>query len=281
MSILSVRGLVKKYPAFTLGPVSFDLEPGRITGFIGRNGAGKTTTLKSMLGFVHPDAGDVEFFGLGFKDHEAAIKSRIGFVSGGVDYYSQKKIKTIASVTAGFYANWDAGAYSGLMDRFRLDPEKTPAQLSEGMKVKFSLCLALSHKAELLVLDEPTSGLDPVSRDELLDVFLDLKASGVTILFSTHITSDLDKCADRILYIRSGRLLADSTIEGFLDEYRLAVAGPQGFAPEQEKALAGLRRTRDGASGLFRKSDAEALGLACEKPSLESAMVHLEKEFQS
>lgn len=280
MSILEVRGLVKKYPAFALGPVDFSLEPGMITGFIGRNGAGKTTTLKSMLGFVHPDAGEVEFFGLGFREREAEIKSRIGFVSGGVDYYSQKKIKTIAEVSSGFYPNWDANAYSGFMERFSLDPGKTPAQLSEGMKVKFSLCLALSHKAELLVLDEPTSGLDPVSRDELLDVFLDLKSTGVTILFSTHITSDLDKCADRILYIRAGRLLADSTVEGFLDEYRLAAAGPEGFSPAQEKALAGLRRTREGTTGLFRRGDAEALGISGERPSLESAMVHLEKEFE-
>ncbi len=281
MNILRVRGLVKKYPTFTLGPVDFELEPGRITGFIGRNGAGKTTTLKSILGFVHPELGEVDFFGLRFREHEAGIKSRIGFVSGGVNYYSQKKLKTIAAVTSGFYPSWDEGVFSGFMERFRLDPDKTPAQLSEGMKVKFSLCLALSHKAELLVLDEPTSGLDPVSRDELLDVFLDLKASGVTILFSTHITSDLDKCADRILYIRDGRLLANSTIEAFLDEYRLAGVGTEGFSPEQEKVLVGLRRTRDGASGLFMRDDAARLGFACERPSLESAMVHLEKEFEA
>lgn len=279
MSILSVRGLAKSYPGFTLGPLDFELEAGKVTGFIGRNGAGKTTTLKSMLGFVHPDGGRAEFFGMDFNEREAEVKARLGFVSGGVDYYAQKRLKAIAEVTSSFYPGWDRVAYEGLMERFSLDPAKTPAQLSAGMRVKFSICLALSHGAELLILDEPTSGLDPVSRDELLDAFLDLKNEGATILFSTHITSDLDKCADRILYIRAGRLFADDTVEGFLDGYRLASAGHGGFTPEAERALVGQRRTREGATGLFARPDADRLGLACERPSLEAAMVHLEKEL--
>ena len=165
---LSVRGLTKKYPAFELREVSFDLVPGAITGFIGRNGAGKTTTLNSLLGFIRPDGGEVSFFGLDMKTHAEAIKQRIGFVSAGMAYYTGKKLKTITDVTRAFYPNWDDTAYKKYMSQFGLDESKTPAALSNGMKIKYALALALSHGADLMLLDEPTSGLDPVSREELI-----------------------------------------------------------------------------------------------------------------
>lgn len=220
MSILEVKNLYKQYPAFFLDRVSFTLEAGKITGFIGRNGAGKTTTLKCLLNFVHPDEGEISFFGKNFLENELEIKQKIGFVSGGISYYPRKKLKLIAKVTKSFYANWDDHAYREYMSLFELDENKTPAELSAGMKVKFSLALAMSHGAKLLLLDEPTSGLDPVSRDELLDVFLELAKRGATILFSTHITSDLDKCADHIIYLKSGRVVAASTIAEFVQDYQ-------------------------------------------------------------
>ena len=207
MDILDVRDLGKNYPAFKLDGVSFSLERGKITGFIGRNGAGKTTTLKSVLNFIHPDRGEVRFFNQLFSAAELEIKQRIGFVSGGVDYYSKKKIKSITAVTKTFYKNWDDAAYKSFIKMFSLDESKSPSQLSAGMKVKYALALALSHNAELLILDEPTSGLDPVSRDELLELFMELSSKGTTILFSTHITSDLEKCADNIIYIKNGKII--------------------------------------------------------------------------
>ena len=207
MSILSVNGLCKTYPAFRLEDVTFSVEAGTIMGFIGRNGAGKTTTLKSLLGLVHPDAGSVECFGMDFTGHEQEVKQRIGYVVSTDGYYKKKKIRTITEVTRTFYPNWDEEAYRHYLEVFHLDEEKSPSQLSEGMKVKYSISLALSHRAELLILDEPTSGLDPVSRAELLDVFTQLRDKGVAILFSTHITSDLESCADAITYIKNGRLL--------------------------------------------------------------------------
>ena len=203
MNVCEISGLTKTYPAFTLSDVSFSLKAGRIYGFIGRNGAGKSTTIKSMLGLVHPDSGDVSYFGLPFSEKEQEIKSRIGYSTGVVNYYPKKKIRDIVAVTRTFYPTWDEASYREYLDLFSLDENKTPSELSEGMKVKFNLLLALSHKAELLILDEPTSGLDPFSRDELLELFSKLKARGVAILFSTHITSDLEKCADD-RYIRTG-----------------------------------------------------------------------------
>ncbi len=225
MNILEVKGLCKTYPGFRLDNVSFSVAPGSIMGFIGRNGAGKTTTLKSLLHIVHPDAGEIRYFGLDLNEHEREIKQRIGYAGGAVDYYKRKPIRTLADVTRGFYDNWDEAAYKRYMDAFSLDERKSPSQLSEGMRVKLNLTLALSHHAELLILDEPTSGLDPVSREELLDAFTFLRDKGVAILFSTHITSDLEKCADHISYISKGRLLASEPMRGFLDRCAAEGAG--------------------------------------------------------
>ena len=219
MTLCEVKHLSKTYPSFSLSAVSFTLNSGRITGFIGRNGAGKTTTVKSVLGLVHPDGGDVAFFGLPFADNEREIKQRIGYSTGAVNYYPKKKIRDIADITKTFYHNWDEAAYREYLALFALDENKTPSELSEGMKVKFNLLLALSHKAEILILDEPTSGLDPFSREELLELFTELKSRGVAILFSTHITSDLEKCADDIMYMQKGRLIAHASLDAFGGQY--------------------------------------------------------------
>ena len=219
MSVLKIENLTKKYPSFTLDGVSFEVENSRIVGFIGRNGAGKTTTIKSMLNLVHPDGGKIEFFGLDMLENECEIKSRIGYSTGSVNYYPKKKIKDIISVTRLFYPNWDEGLYRYYSELFGIDENKMPSELSEGMKVKCNLLPALSHKAEILILDEPTSGLDPFSRDELLELFAELKKRGVAIFFSTHITSDLEKSADDIVYISRGKIIAAMPKDKFMTEY--------------------------------------------------------------
>lgn len=219
MQLCEIKNLRKIYPSFTLFDLSFQLYSGRITGFIGRNGAGKTTTIKSMLGLVHTDGGEIRYFGLPFTGNDSEIKQRIGYSTGAVNYYPRKKIKDIVAVTKMFYSTWDEDAYREYLNMFSLDENKMPCELSEGMKVKFNLLLALSHKAEILVLDEPTSGLDPFSRDELLEVFMELKKRGVAILFSTHITSDLEKCADDIVYIQKGKRIAACEKNAFIEQY--------------------------------------------------------------
>lgn len=215
MNLCEVRHLSKDYPGFSLRDVSFSLEEGTITGFIGQNGAGKTTTLKAMLNLVHPTDGEVSYFGLPLAGNEIEIKKRLGFSTGAVNYYPKKTLRELVAVTKSFYPNWDEKAYRSYLALFSLDENKTPSELSEGMKVKVNLLLALSHHAEILILDEPTSGLDPFSRDELTDLFVTLKEKGVSILFSTHIISDLEKCADRIVYIRKGEIVLADTKEGF------------------------------------------------------------------
>ncbi len=278
MSILKVENICKTYPSFTLDNISFDLTPGKITGFIGRNGAGKTTTLKSILNIVHPNSGKISFFGKPFLENEQAIKQRIGFATGGIDFYPNKKIRTITETTKRFYTNWNDTAYAEYMRLFKLDENKTPSQLSEGMKVKYSLALALSHNAELLILDEPTSGLDPVSRDDLLDVFLDLCDKGITILFSTHITSDLDKCADHIIYIKNGKLLADSNMKTFISDYKVASFTSKEQVESLSEQLVGYKRSKEGYTALVKSDNVSLLNLPIVDADLESIMVHIEKE---
>ena len=277
---LSVQGLCKDYPAFHLQNVSFDLTPGAITGFIGRNGAGKTTTLNAVLSFVKPSAGLVRFWGLSMAEHAREIKEKIGFVSAGMTYYNTKKLKTITEVTRSFYPGWDDQAYRASMARFGLDESKTPAALSNGMKIKYALALALSHGAELLILDEPTSGLDPVSREELIEIFLALRDEGKTILFSPHLTADLEKCADRVLFLRNGLLIADQTLEGFADAYRLVTW--EGELPADIRAAArGVCRVRDGWTALLRREDAQGLTAPVRVPTLDEIMVHLDREEET
>ena len=219
MNALEVRGLCKTYPAFALKDVSFDVPQGAVVGFIGRNGAGKSTTLKSILGLVHPDGGDVSFFGQDVRQHEREFKEQIG-VLGGIDFYPKKKVMTITDVPRRFYSNWDETKYRHYLKLFSIDEGKRVDQLSSGMKVKYLLALALSHNAKLLILDEPTSGLDPVSRDELVELFRAIVADGQrSILFSTHITSDLEKCASHITFIKDGEIFHSSTVAEFMAAY--------------------------------------------------------------
>ncbi len=280
MEALSVKGLCKEYPSFSLKDVSFSVEQGAIMGFIGRNGAGKTTTLKSILNLVHPSRGEIRFFGMELEKNELEIKKQIGFVSGGVDYYVKKKIETITNVTRRFYDDWDEQAYRRYMAQFELDENKTPDQLSAGMKVKYALTLALSHRAKLLILDEPTSGLDPVSRDDLLDVFLSLQREGVSILFSTHITSDLDRCADSITYIRRGEIATSMPLERFLGQYMAAEIEADAIPADISALLIGAKPAKRGYTAIVNKQDAAKLPafVRLTPVDLETAMIHLEKE---
>ena len=231
MNALRIENLTKRYPQFTLDGVSFTLERGRIMGLIGKNGAGKTTTLKSILNLISPDGGTIEILGLPSPARELECKQKLGVVLGGIDFYRDKKLTAITGVTRRFYQSWDEAAYRRYLEEFSIDPGKRVRELSAGMRVKYLIALALSHHAELFIFDEPTSGLDPVSRDELLTLFRALTADGSrSILYSTHITSDLEKCADDITYIKEGRLLESKEKGAFLRSFE-HLKTPEDTAP--------------------------------------------------
>lgn len=277
MKVLEVENLVKKYSSFELKNVSFFIAEGHIVGLIGRNGAGKSTILKSILNLIQSD-GRIEFFGLNFRENEQEIKENIGFVSGGFDYYQLKTIKAISKATSIFYSKWDDQKYRGYLNFFGLDENKKIKELSEGMKVKFSITLALSHNAKLLIMDEPTSGLDPLSREEFCDLILDLvKKTGVTVLFSTHITSDLMRISDDLIYVSNGEVLMSDTLENVLNSYKLVKFDAESDIGALKEQIIGLKQVKNGFEGLI-KSDAKTENLNVSAPSLDEIMVHLEIE---
>lgn len=218
--ILRLENVRKTYPSFTLKDVSFSVKPGQIMGFIGRNGAGKTTTLKCIMNLIHYESGKISAFETDMSKNELENKQRIGFALSELNYYPNKTIRQLVNVTKRFYKKFDQKKFDEACRLFNLNQDKKLEELSSGMKVKYSVAIALSHHAELLILDEPTSGLDPVSRDEILDIFRQIvKNKDRAILFSTHITSDLDKCASDITYIHDGEIIYSGTKSDFVNSY--------------------------------------------------------------
>lgn len=280
MEILRVEGLCKSYAGFELKDVSFALDEGYIMGFIGRNGAGKTTTIKSILGLVHADSGRVTICGKDMSNDELACKQQVGVVLGEFDYYKRYTLSSIAQIYKRFYEKWDDESYLKYMKKFGLTDSKRVNELSSGMKVKFALALALSHDAHLLILDEPTSGLDPVSRDELLGIFQDVIEDGSRSIFlSTHITSDLERRADFITYIKGGRIVASEEQESFVDAYRMVNGRNDQLTDGIKEKLIGLNSNKFGFDALIRAEDAALMGDAVISPAdLESIMIHMERE---
>lgn len=279
MLALDVRHLNKSYPDFRLRDVSFQLEKGYIMGFIGANGAGKTTTIRSILNMTKADSGEIHILGKDMATHELELKQQIGCAFGGVDFYSRSKLKTLTDVMKKFYANWDEAAYRKYLIRFKLDENRKVVQLSTGMRVKYGLALALSHGAKLLILDEPTSGLDPVARDDLLDLFQELIVDGeISILFSTHITSDLEKCADYITFIEDGRIVRSAEKEQFKESYRL-LSGSESRLGRVKERLISYKVNSFGFTGLIHAADLDpAADVNVAIPSLEEIMIYFAKK---
>src|SRR5574344_457495 len=270
MNLIDVHHLCKKYPGFALDDVNISLEEGYIMGFIGRNGAGKTTTMKAMLNLVHPESGTVSINGFDLEKDELEIKKSVGFVSGGVDFYPQTKLKKLTGVTKRFYADWAEDTYQSILKRFELDENKKVKELSAGMKVKYSLAIALSHHAKLLLLDEPTSGLDPAARDDLICLFQEFIEDGKhSILFSTHITSDLEKCADYITFIQEGQIVASSDKDYFIDSYKI-ISGDKTQLNEIKDELISYKVNSFGFTGMISTHKTQTIkGFKLSIPTLE------------
>ena len=278
-TILNIDGLNKKYPSFSLKDVSFQVKPGEIMGFIGRNGAGKTTTLKSIMNLIHYESGKITAFDLDMTEHELENKQRIGFALSELNYYPNKTIKTLMDVTKRFYKNFDENKFNEVCKLFNLDVNKKLEELSSGMKVKYSVAVALSHQAELLILDEPTSGLDPVSRDEILDIFREIVRSGErAILFSTHITSDLDKCATNITYIHDGEIIYTGQKKDFVNSYAFVIDKSKNH--DLEKEYIAFKELDDRIEGLISINNKDIFlknNIEVKEPDLEQIMVYLER----
>ncbi len=277
--VLAIKDLCKQYPTFSLKNVSFSVKPGEIMGFIGRNGAGKTTTLKSIMNLIHYESGEITAFGKDMTKYELENKQKIGFALSELKYYPNKTIRQLMNVTKKFYKNFDEVKFEQVCKMFNLNIDKKLEELSSGMKVKYSVAVALSHHAELLILDEPTSGLDPVSRDEVLDIFRELVRSGErAVLFSTHITSDLDKCANGITYIHDGKIIYTGTKKDFVSSYLFVKDKKKQKDLESEYiACKELDDYTEGLISVDKKDIFLKKGAEVKEPDLEEIMVYLER----
>lgn len=259
-NVLEVINLTKKYNLFTLDKISFKLKKGQITGFIGINGAGKTTTIKSLAGLVIPDSGEIKFFQETVTNKsESRIRDRLGFLLDGDYFYPEFTVKQMKNIFSKTYTNWDEDVFSSFVSRFNLPMNQKISKFSKGMKIKFSLSLALSHHAEVLIMDEPTSGLDPLAREELIDLFKNLSSEGVSILFSSHITSDLEKVADDIILINRGKILFQENVEYLENSYLTVKDDYKLLDYEKEKLFLRTTKEKNNFKGVYRGTKEDIL----------------------
>lgn len=243
---ISIQNLQKTYDSsFQLGPVSLSIPGGIIAGLIGENGAGKTTLIKSLLGIIRPDSGQISVFGRDMNRDEAQCKEDIGLVLDNMFFPELLTPRDIASSLRSIYKNWDDALFCQYLKDFSLPDNKPIKTFSKGMRKKLEISAALAHHPKLLILDEPTSGLDPVVRSEVMNIFLQFICDEAhSILFSTHITSDLEHCADQILFMDGGQLVLNKSRDDILDGYGILKCDEQQFALIDREDMLSYRKNK-------------------------------------
>jgi ABC-2 type transport system ATP-binding protein len=284
--VLEVKNLKKKFKDFTLKNINFTLEKGYIMGFIGPNGAGKSTTIKLIMNLLKKDDGEIKIFGLDNIKHEKEVKNRIGFVFDENYFYEELTVMEMKRVIAPFYKNWNDSLFNKYIKEFSLPSKKKIKELSKGMKMKFSIAVALSHDAELLIMDEPTSGLDPIIRSELLDILtLLIQDENKSVFFSTHITSDLDKIADYITFINNGSIAFSCPKDDILEKHGLVKGPKEILNADVRKYFIGIKENQFGFEGLTenRQQVKKMLRdrIIIDKPSLDDIMLYYARGVQS
>jgi len=276
-NILEVQNLCKNYELFTLNAISFELPKGYIMGFIGQNGAGKTTAIKLILNIIQADSGSVKIFG---NENTLSQNEHIGIVMDSPMYVEDWTVNDVEKAISPFYKQWDSDIYSGYIKRFGLDLKKKIKDLSRGMKVKLQIAVALSHNAQLLILDEPTSGLDPVARDEFCDLLREfITDENKSVLFSTHITSDLEKTADYITLIQNGNIVYTGTKDDLLGKYARVTGGLSDINADRKKLIIGYREHRTGFEGMIEIASINKLpkDILTEEITLDEIIIYMNK----
>ncbi len=257
MKTLEIKDLVKVYPnSFKLGSIDLEIESGTIVGLIGENGAGKTTLIKSILNILKIDNGNIKIFNKDYQKCEHDIKEDIGVVLDNMFFPEIMKIKDIDIVMKDIYKNWDSELFNKYLEEFSLPKNKIIKDLSKGMKKKVEIITALSHHPKLLILDEPTSGLDPVIRSEVLDLFLKfIQDENNSILFSTHITTDLEHIADKIVFIDNGKVILDKTRDDIIDNYGILKCDSNYFKEISKEDIISYRKNKYDYEVLIKDKD--------------------------
>ncbi len=241
--VLSVQSLYKKFKDFEIDDISFSLPAGYIMGLIGRNGAGKTTILKLIQNVTVKDKGSVTICGYDSRRQEIKAKNEIGFVADHCPFMKKYTLLENSELFGKYYKDFERELFLSYLRRFQLNPEQILLSLSKGMESRFELAFALSHHPKLLIMDEPTDGLDPIFRREFLQLLQELiTQEKMAILFSTHITSDLDKVADYITLVDQGRLVLSQDKETLLERYRVIRGDKELLQRIPKELLTAVRR---------------------------------------
>ncbi|MEK4699451.1 ABC transporter ATP-binding protein [Solibacillus sp. FSL R7-0668] len=250
-SVIKLNNVSKHFSGFEVKDVSFEVKKGFVTGFVGANGMGKSTTIKLIMNLLQPDKGEVSVFGLDYQTHEREIKQRIGFVYDEHVFYENLTLQEMKKIIEPAYDNWDEGIFQRYVAEFQLPLKKKLKTFSKGMQMKASLAIALSHHADLIIMDEPTAGLDPVFRRELLSLLRTIvQDSEKTIFFSTHITSDLDRIADYIVFIHEGQLIFTQEFYKLEQQYVLVKGGLDLLDADTRKSFIAIQQSKHGFEGL-------------------------------
>lgn len=276
-NLLEVTNVNVQFEHFRLNNISFALQEGCITGFIGTNGSGKTTTIKAILGLIQKDGGCVSFLGKDMDKHERELKNRIGIVFDEGYFYEEMTLSEMKSIIAPAYTNWDEAVFKRYIKRFNLQLNQKISTISKGMRMKYAIALAMSHHADLLIMDEPTSGLDPLIRSELMELLLEfMNEEGKSVFFSTHITSDLEKIADTLLMIDQGDILFHEGKDELLDSHALVKGDKKLINERTEPLFLSLQVTAYGFEGITHNIQEvrQLMGnVHMEKPSIEEIML--------
>jgi ABC-2 type transport system ATP-binding protein len=245
--MIHTQELTKRYGGVTaVDRLSCSVRAERITGFLGRNGAGKSSTIKMLLGMIRPTSGSGSVLGRDIADASASIeiRKRIAYVGEDKGLYGYMTVAQLIRFTRSFYSDWQPAVEKQLLAEYRLPPGRKVKALSKGMRTKLALLLALSRRPALLILDEPTEGLDPVSIEELLQTLVGAPTQGTTVFFSSHQLTEVERIADDILLIDSGRVLLDLPMEQIRGNYRRITLGFADTPPKLPGDLAGIERSR-------------------------------------
>jgi len=241
-NVIEFKNVCKTYSGFALNDISFELKKGYIMGFIGANGAGKTTTIKLLMNLLKKESGEIKLFGLDHVKDEVEIKQKIGFVYEDCYLYQHLTLAKMKNMIAPFYKNWNEDKFQNLVKKFNLPLKKKISELSKGNKVKYSIALAFSHEAELLILDEPTSGVDPMFRDEFKDLLREeIQNENKAIFYSTHITADLEQVADYITFIHDGKIVFSRSKDEILENYALVKGDNSILTPDNRHLFVGIK----------------------------------------
>lgn len=279
--ILEIKNLCKTYDDFALQDVSFSLPKGFIMGFVGQNGSGKTTTIRSILNMAKFDSGKITVFGLDSVTDSIVIKERLGVVFDSLYLAEHLNAKQIEQQLRPFYRDWNTDEFFRRIKEFNLPDNRKVGDFSKGMKMKLMVAVALSHQAELIILDEPTSGLDPVARDELLDILAEyIEDENRGVLFSTHITADVERIADYVTILHQGKVWYTGTKDDLAEGYAVIKGAEKDIPSDLKEKLIGFHAYRSGFDALIKTDDLAGIphSLEYEKASIDEILVYIAKE---